>query len=238
MKHVGRRKAKAVGPRVKVGVFYFSGKCRYAQNEQLYTTFKCCFIFYLITSEIPQNKIFFLFSLFQSTIYCLELWQILKVWKIFSPCLKSSIFLKNIGLILQGGVELNPWMNCWWNPFKMLLLLQILYLLVLMRLLQYIIHFRFLCIYMLFKVGNKFHFWLVWKRWVCKEQLKTFFIWCSLPWPHLGVWMLNNREPNSFQWIAMVIMCFKVLKLVSLHKWKRMWLHFGWEYIILFIKPT
>jgi hypothetical protein len=59
LKHVGRCKAKAVGPRVKVGVFYFSGKCQYAQNEQLCTTFKCRFIFYLITSEIPQDKILF-----------------------------------------------------------------------------------------------------------------------------------------------------------------------------------
>lgn len=63
---------------------------------------------------------------------------------------------------------------------------------------------------MLFKVGNKFHFLFFWKRWVCKGQLKTFFIRCSLPWSHLGVWMLNNWKPSSFQWVVMAIMCFTV----------------------------
>jgi hypothetical protein len=53
LKHVGRHKAKVVGLGVEVGVFYFSGKCQYAQNEQLYTTFKCHYILDLITFEIP-----------------------------------------------------------------------------------------------------------------------------------------------------------------------------------------
>ncbi len=124
------------------------------------------------------------------------------------------------------------------DPLKMLLLLQILYLSAIISLLQYIIHFGFFCIYMLFKVGNKFHFWLVWRRWVCKGHLRTFFIWCSLPWSHLGVWVLSKWEPSSSQWAVMVVVCFKVLQLVSLHKWKKMWFHFLWEYVVLLIEST
>jgi len=60
LKHVSCCKAKAVGLLgVEVGVFYFNGKWQYAQNEQLYTTFKCCSILDLIIYEIPQYKIFF-----------------------------------------------------------------------------------------------------------------------------------------------------------------------------------
>jgi uncharacterized membrane protein YsdA (DUF1294 family) len=29
-----------------------------------------------------------------------------------------------------------------------------------------------------------------------------------------------------------------VLQLVSLHKWKKMWFHFLWEYVVLLIEST
>jgi hypothetical protein len=48
LKHVGHCKATISGLWVELGFLNFKNNCQHACNEKIYTTSKCCYIFYLI----------------------------------------------------------------------------------------------------------------------------------------------------------------------------------------------
>jgi hypothetical protein len=71
------------------------------------------------------------------------------------------------------------------------------------RSLQLTIFFGYPFICMFFKVGDKFLFNFVREKSVCKGMFRMFFNWWSMWWSHLGVWIFNNWEKCSYQWVVM-----------------------------------
>jgi hypothetical protein len=157
-----------------------------------------------------------------SIICCLVAKQslILKVWKNFFVCLRSRTFLRKYWSDFTSWGIKKP-INELLLEFAQNVVVANFYLLLWIRSLQLTILFGYPFICMFFKLGDKFHFSFVREKLVCKGLLRMLFILWSMWWLHLGVWILNNWEQCSYQWVVMTTTCFKVEELVWLHWWKR-----------------